>query len=226
MSVNVLKINFTHPTESVPVNNQKEMNSYIHRCIGNGNPYHDSFSDYAISSLQGGKLDKGTDMLVFEGNPYILMTLNNIGFGKDFVNGLLFKKETVFGMRYNGYELVEMKTHREYDIVTTVSPILLKVRGCDGVDKKVTIRDDGYIDMLKEHCVRKLKNNGIVDGTFDLVVRNPEKAKQKLIWVGDVFNPCTNISMYVYGKRETREKLYNLGFGNSTGSGFGFVKVY
>ena len=65
-----------------------------------------------------------------------------------------------------------------------------------------------------------------MDPTFKMEIINPHKAKSKCIWVGKVFNPCSNVRLRIYGKKKTRETLYNMGLGGSTGSGFGSVKLY
>ena len=42
----------------IPFKNQKELNSFMYRTLGDNNIYHDRFSDYSISSIQvGNKLN-------------------------------------------------------------------------------------------------------------------------------------------------------------------------
>ena len=60
-----LRINLTQPTADVPVNNQHNLNGFIHESFGKNNPYHNTFSDYSISSLQGGKLNSDKKTLNF-----------------------------------------------------------------------------------------------------------------------------------------------------------------
>ena len=71
-----------------------------------------------------------------------------------------------------------------------------------------------------------LKHCDIEEETFKMELIKPERCKKKNVWVGDVFNPISSVRLRVYGRKETREALYNLGIGNSTGSGFGAVKIY
>lgn len=217
----IVKVKFSKPTMDVPVNNQKELNSYIHKCLGANNKFHDAFSDYCVSSLQGGKLDFSTGMLYFEDVPYILFTTNNQEFTVQFLNGIMKNENTLFGMHYDGFEFSDFEVSNYFDKVFLVSPLLLKIK-----DKKISVKDDNYLQLLKEHCIKKLAHNGIVDETFDIEIRNENKAKVKKIMVGDVFNICSMVSFIIKGKKETRLKLYNLGLGTSTGSGFGFVKIY
>lgn len=226
----VTKIIFTKPKNSIPVSNQKEVNSYIHRCIGENNSFHDGFSDYCISSLQGGKLNIKTNMLEFEERPYILFTISQESKNYDIYNKLLRgvynKKNKLFDMCYHVVTMYDYKLAPEYDKIFMASPILLKKYDKENKKTiKITCKDDGFIELLKANCILKLKHAGIEDETFDIVLRNPEKAKKKIIMVGDVFNPCTMASFFIYGKKETREALYLMGLGNSTGSGFGMLKI-
>lgn len=215
-------IYFTKPNVNIPINNQKELNSFIHRCLGKDNKLHDAFSDYSISSLQGGKNDN--QILHFENEPYITISSLNFDFIGKMMYGAQFNNEKLFDMSVSRIEpLGEYNVNPYFDKIITISPILLK-----DIDKrkKLTIKDDNWLNRLNEQSKAKLKHLGIEDETFNIKVRNPEKAKTKNIHVGEVFNPCSMVSLEVYGKKETRIALYNLGLGNSTGSGFGSIKIY
>lgn len=225
----IIKINFTKPNTIIPVSNQKELNSYIHKCVGVNNKFHDAYSNYCISSLQGGRLNKITNNLEFEDAPYILFTMHdgNSEFANAFMNGVMKDKFTLFDMHYKNIEYKDFEVNEYYDIVYTVSPILLKKYNKEqGKDIKISVIDDGFIETLKEHCIKKLKNNGIEDSTFDIEFHNMEKSKVKKIMVGDTFNICSMCSLVVRGEKKTRKILYNLGIGNSTGSGFGMIKLH
>lgn len=215
----IIKINFTQPEQIVPVANQKELNSYIHKCVGKNNKFHDAFSNYCVSSLQGGKLNIEDNTLVFNEIPHIFVTTNNEKFTESFLNGVMQDKHTLFGMHYKNIEMLNFNINRDYDLIYMASPILLKRNNI-----KISYKDSNYIEALRDNCIAKLKYEGIEDETFDIELHNVEKSKVKKIMVGDVFNIATIASFIVRGKRETREKLYNLGLGNSTGSGFGMVK--
>lgn len=216
-------IYFTKPNVNIPINNQKELNSFIHRCLGKDNKYHDTFSDYSISSLQGGKYD-GNNSLIFTEEPYITVSSLNFEFIGKMMYGVQFNNEKLFDMTVLRIEpLGEFNVRQYFDKVVTISPILLK-----NIDRKtkLTIKDDLWLERLNEQSKNKLKYIGIEDETFHIEIRNKEKAKTKNIHVGEVFNPSTMISLEIYGKPNTRIALYNLGLGNSTGSGFGAIKVY
>ena len=206
----------------IPISNQKELNSYIHRCIGKDNEYHDSFSNYSISSIQGGKLNKSTGMLCFEEEPYIYISSPDSEFVQLLVVGAM-SGQKLFNMEFSKISLADFNSDKFCDTVITISPILLK-RESDGV--KITIDDDGWIDSLKSQCIKKLNRVGLTHNGFNIELRNPERAKKKMVYVGNVFNPCSQVSLKVYGDKKSRDYIYSVGFGNSCGSGFGSVKLY
>lgn len=209
----------------IPIDvSQKLLNGFIHGILGDNNPFHDKFSDYCISELQGMKLDKETRELCLDGdnNPYITVsTYKNQNFLRTLVDGLYSKDKAFGGLVLDKIEVFSHNVHKEWDIVVSTSPILLIV---DGI--KISIEDDGFVDHLKNHCVNKLKRNGIEDETFDVQIRRSDRAKKCLKYVGESWNICSRVSLYVTGKPSTREALYELGIGGSTGSGFGSVKLF
>lgn len=214
------KIFFTMPEKNIPVNNQKQLNSYIHRVLGHDNSYHDTFSNYAISSLQGGKLMPDGN-LKFESNPYIVVSSEDPTFIGLFLEGVQNMDEKFFDMSYLRIELGDYAVHEYFDKVNTISPILIKKDG-----KKLTIKDDGWLEAITENCIKKLEYKGVSTKGFNIEIRNPERAKKKIIYVGDVFNPCSMVSLKITGTKKARKTLYNLGIGNSTGSGFGTIEIY
>ena len=216
-----IKVFFTNPTMEVPVNNQEQMNSYIHKCLGVNNPYHDSFSDYAISSLQGGKL-KETGLSFNTCEPHLVVSSENMEFISDFMKGVQADTNTVFGMRFKRFEIDDFNVNPYFDKIITISPILLKNKD----NQKITFEDPEWIERLNEQSKQKLKYKGIEDPTFRVELRKPERGKKKLVWVGDVFNPASMVGLKVFGSKKARKTIYNLGFGNSTGCGFGSVKIY
>ena len=219
------KIVLTQPTELVPVNNQHYMNGFNHTIIGVNNKYHDKYSDYAISSLQGGKLCKDKKYLSFENEPYFYVSSNDLEFIGNFINNISTCNCSMFGMKFKRIDVMcDFIPNKYFDNIITISPIILYN---EDYTKKCTIKNDAnYIERLNKHCQSKLKHLGIVDDTFKIEIVKPECSKEKSIWVGDVFNPCTLSRFKVYGKKETRFTLYTLGIGCSTGSGFGSVEIF
>lgn len=218
-----IKIELTQPTESVPVNNQHFLNGFIFASFGKNCDRHDKFSDYNITSLQGGKLNDDKKTLSFpDSNPYFYISGSDefIGFA---VNAFANSTSSFFGMKFNKLDVTDdFKINEYFDHIVTISPIIVKNK--DG--KKITFKDSCWIERLTDNCKKKLSHIGISDPTFKLEIVNPHKAKEKCIWVGNTFNVCSNVRLKVYGDRKTRTMLYNMGLGGSTGSGFGGIKIY
>lgn len=203
----------------IPFINQKELNKFIYRTLGDGNKYHDAFSDYSISSIQGGKFfDK--NHIIFLNRPYIYVSSKNIDFLTTLTDNIEKRKYNFFNHYFDEIEIENFRLNEYCDKVNTLSPILLKRN-----DIKITFHDENFIESLKDNCVAKLKHFNIFDNSFNIEMINVDKAKKKLIVVGNTFNICSMIRMKIYGKRKTREILYDLGLGNSTGCGFGAVEV-
>ena len=218
-----IKINLTKPNTKVPVNNQHQMNGFIFSSFGKDSKYHDSFSDYCISSLQGGKLNEDKKTLNFNSCiPHFYISGNNEFIGMA-IDAFTNSTASFFGMKFHSIDVFDdFKVSESFDNVVTISPILLKNK--DG--RKITVNDENFIELLTEHCIKKLSHFGINDKTFKIEIINKNKSKAKCVWVGDIFNPCSMVRLKVFGKKNTRKMLYNVGLGCSTGSGFGNVKIY
>ena len=117
------KVIFTKPTDVIPFNNQKMLNSFIHKTIGH-NGYHDTFSEYNISGLQGGKYDAERGGLVYE-EPYIIISSPNEEFNMMIIEKLLQRKQTLFDMTVADIRFVELRLNARYDYISTLSPIIV-----------------------------------------------------------------------------------------------------
>lgn len=216
-----LIVNYTKNTEDVPQDNQRLLNTYIHKCLGNNNKYHDTFSDYAISSLQGGHTNE--KVVNFNDGGYFIISSNNIQFIEDIISGIQKNVDLFCGMKLSGVVISDFNAHKDYDIVLTISPILLKRS-----DSSICIfSDDDFIDVLETNCKNKLdKLNINLDlSDFKIELYKPEQSKVSVVKVKKHFNKASKIKMIVRGNLDARKSLYNLGFGKSTGSGFGSIKI-
>lgn len=218
-----IKIELTQPTESVPVNNQHFLNGFIFASFGKNCNKHDKFSDYNITSLQGGKLNDDKKTLSFpKSKPYFYISGND-EFIKFAVNAFVNSNASFFGMKFYNIDVTnDFKVNEYFDHIVTISPIIVKNKN----GKKISFKDSQWIENLTDNCKKKLEYLGINDPTFRLEIVNPHKAKEKCIWVGNTFNICSNVRLKVHGYKRTRTILYNMGLGGSTGSGFGGIKIY
>lgn len=224
-----LRITFTMPNQSIPVNYRHQMNGFIHKALGEGNPYHDTFSKYSVSSIQGGRINKESDMIVFDKfKPFFFVSSVDTVFLSKLVVGLCNKSLSLFGMKVDNIERNDFRPGKTCDRILTMSPIYLidpsTIKRSTG-KRRLTFKDDIWLDTLNTHCLNKLKHLGIEDDTFKIEMAEPEKARIRKIWVKDVYNITSKVFLDVKGKPETRAALYDMGLGGCTGCGFGSVRI-
>lgn len=220
-----LKLLFSKNDIPVPLSTQSNVNSFIHANLGTDNKYHDSFSDYSISTLQGGY--RRSQDIDYPKGGYVFVTTNNMDFINSLTVGLYNGNKTHlgWGMEYKGMDIIGLDINKKYDIVFTISPILLK----DHQTKRlITVKDDIFVDKLKDNCLKKLSRYFTPNQlrTFDITLFKGERSKTVNVIVKDIINQCSVVKLVVNGSPKVRETLYGLGLGNSTGCGFGAVKVY
>ena len=219
-----MKINlyFSYPSSPITINNQHDVNVFIHKVLGHNN-YHDAFSNYSISSLQGGKYI-GNDLIDFPNEqPWIQVSSSDSNFIFSLIMALNNTNNTLLGMKYDRFDRNDFSANEKYDIIYTISPILLKDK-----DLKITFRDDNWIEKLISNCKDKLArlDTPIIDDTFNIEIIDIKNAKVKKIMVKDnCWAIASQVILKVYGNKDTRIALYEMGIGGSTGSGFGSVKI-
>lgn len=242
-----IKIQFTNNTEIVPFNNQKFVNGFIHKTIGQNNEFHDKRSDYCVSLLRGGEISKDKNGLNFK-NGYIIVSTINPKFMLKLLNELIkgIKSEKgldfCFGMKVKDcIKIDDDIVNKNYFIAH--SPILLQERtklytrfytfeGIIEFDKCGNIKRNNSIDVNKklfDHTVNKLLSfNPNIDLTgFDIFFTNKSerlqnnKVKRIVIGQHNIVNYASACQIVIRGKQEIKDMLYHIGVGDSCGSGFG-----
>lgn len=224
-----IKINLTENLTNIPINNQELVNSYIHRCLGNNNSYHDNISNYSISNIRGGKLNNNKETLDIK-KPFIIVSSNDI----TFINSLLIGigNNNNFNDKYNilvtGIEFINEMLHDGFNLFKTLTPILLKekINGCK--KRTITVNDDDFIPKLKESIIRKIKmlspDSDLTN--FDIKLADNSIKKTKMITIKNVTSVGSLCDLIIVSNKKTAELIYNFGIGQSTGSGFGTVYEY
>lgn len=219
-----IRINFTANTSIVPFNNQQLVNSYIHKCLGHNNQYHDARNDSSISGLQGGKKVDATG-LSFSNGSFITVTSNDAVFLNTLLIGLMNNPEFTHGMKFNGVTHITESFINGWNHFATLSPFVIK----EYVDKKtyhfLTLDDDDFSSKLKAYLVNKLtKINPKLDLTdFEVNVPSHASHKVKRILVKNTINLANQCHVSIHCKKNVAELLYTIGLGQSTGSGFGTI---
>ena len=222
-----VKIKFTPNTQAVPIQNFSLMNSYIHKCIGHNNPYHDNKGSYNISSLQGGKKIYNADFLNFEEGGFICISAlsDDLKLIDVIMKGITDNPEFGFGMRFDGIEFMQDKFINGVNNFLTLSPILLKEKQIDQKDKHWTINDSDFEDVLTQRTIKKLlriRPDLNLKG-FKITIPKRDSNKVKHIMVKNVVNHASQCPVDITCSKEVAEIIYNIGLGQSTNSGFGCI---
>lgn len=220
------KINFKGTNDNVPFSTQASVNSYIHACLGNNNPYHDGKSDYNVSGLMGGGVNNNKSGLSFNDDAFIIVSSLDMQFMNTLLMGIISNQEFAYGMKLSDVEHVHEELFDGWNYFTTLRPILLKKdRSPKGRADYWTIDDPEYAAQLKSHIVGKLmKIDPKLDlSGFELKIPDRPFNKVKRIMVKNVPNFATNCWVSINAPKEAIRLIYHLGLGQSTGSGFGTV---
>lgn len=217
-----IKVNFSSSEAVFNDSLNKEVNGFINRILGKGNKYHGNISRYSISSLQGAtKKDNGYS---FPNGSYLFIASDDGEFIGKIMSGLMSNEDLyIRDMRYTNIEICDYDIGSKFDLVRTISPILVS----DG-RRMVTYKDDDFIDILTKKSRKKLIYFGL-DGkkanSLKLRLFHPENAKTASIPIGKAVNIGSKVMLYVEGHKDARKLIYEVGFGKCTGFGFGAVTV-
>lgn len=201
---------------------QDFVNSMIHRMLGKDNKYHDNFSNYSLTGLMGGKYVGGK--FYFNDGAHFYVSSTDEDFIKLIFESFSQNDELMMGhMKLLDVSFDDFEVQRDYDIVRTISPILLKDKG-----RTITFEDDDFIDILTRKSRQKLIHNGFTEKEAETLVLTPfhfENAKHTYVKVGKAVNKASSVMIVVRGDKKVRYAMYNMGFGKSTGCGFGSITI-
>jgi len=216
-----IKINFKGQ-DTLPFNNQHLLNSYVHKCLGRNNKYHNTKNNYCISSLQGGVKD--SDELRFDDAYFTISSLDE-KFINDFLIGILNNQNFNENLSFNGAEPVNEKFVNGWNYFYTLSPILIKNYASKKEYSFLTLDNENFEKEVKEYLIKKIS---AIDKTldlsnFDIKINYDNFHKVKKITVKNVINRCNLCYLNIFTNKKVSELLYNIGIGQSTGSGFGTI---
>jgi CRISPR-associated endoribonuclease Cas6 len=216
-----LKLKYSENTETVP-NNISIVNSFIHKCLGNNNKYHDTISNYCITRMMGGEVVDGGRNINYKNGGYIIVTSTDMVFIDKLVEGVMIN-DFGYGMKLLDVEYITENLYDGYNFFkTTDTGFILKKKDGTGFH---TIKDPDFIDVLKNHLmtkVLKIKPKADLTG-FNVEIENLSKAKVRRIFVKNTPNLSNVCQLKIIGNRDVIETIYNNGIGKSTGSGFGTI---
>lgn len=219
-----IKVNLSATENELPVHNQHIINSFIHRVLGKDNKYHDAKNNYSVSSLQGGTLIKDTENISFKDGGYI--TISSLE--TEFINSILvglYTKPFYNDMKVTGIEFIDEQLYDGWNHFVTLSPFIIK----EYVDKHtysfLTIDKSGFQTKVKEYLIKKIsKIDANLDlSNFDIEIKENINHKVKKVMVKNVINRANQCHISILTNKKVASLLYNIGLGQSTGSGFGTI---
>jgi CRISPR-associated endoribonuclease Cas6 len=221
-----IKIFLSQNTTEVPVNHQVFLNSYVHKCLGRNNEYHDAKNNYAISSLIGGFLNEEKQTVGFKNGAYFTVSSLDLVLINKILIGAMQNPSFGFGMEFKNVEHVSNETFfNGWNHFITLSPFIIKRY----IDKKrysfVTLDEFDFQTSVKRYLITKLtKIDKTLDlSDFDIIIPRNNGDKVKKVIVKNVLNLGNFCHISIHTNKKVAELLYNIGIGQSTGSGFGTI---
>lgn len=234
---------------SINIADQQHIANYlIHKLCLRYEDYRNIPSDYCISNIRGGKLDKKTGLLNFKSVGKIYITSDDKKFIDIIKSNISNINDNDYGIEFLSFDtLDDPKFYDGWNHFITLSPILFKDKfgGVDDMDtvldvnnflsKKedinksriITYNYDSYSSYMTNRVKKtllsinpKLNLNG-----FKMVVKkmDKERVRSMIVLTKGVYvnNYATHCNVDIYCSKYIAKIIYNIGIGQSTGSGFG-----
>jgi CRISPR-associated endoribonuclease Cas6 len=221
-----VKINLSANYVPVPIQNYTLMNAYINKCFGDNNDLHDKSGNYSISPIQGGRLMENRATLQFHDGAYFFISSIDPSVIDRFLKGMLKNLDFGFGMSFTGIEEVNERFFEGWNHFNTISPMLFRESKKDQPDRFVLFNEPGFESYVKERMVRKFKHlfpKYDFENEFDVAMKSSEGHKVKSILVKNRINKASQCSISIRCSKEMAQAIYDIGIGQSTNSGFGFI---
>jgi CRISPR-associated endoribonuclease Cas6 len=219
-----IKLKFKSNTDPIRNPLNSAINGFMNRILGDDNEYHGKFSNYSVSTMQGGKMDNDGILNFPNGGYFFISSPDN-----EFMNKLILclpdynSESYILDMKYDGFDICDFIPNKKYDIVRTISPIIAKE-----INNVITFHDDNFIEHIRYKSIKKLIHNGISEdcaNSIKFILFHPENAKTKLVKIKKQKNIANQVMFIVKGNIKARKALYELGIGKCTGFGFGSVEI-
>ena len=217
----VLNINFKGDAVFIGSLN-KEVNGFINRCLGKENKYHGHFSNYCVSTMQGGKMNR-EGIISFSDGGHIQVSSYDVDFINDLVSGIVANSDnlSIGSLQFKSIDIDAFRPFKEYDIIRTISPLYISKDG-----RSLTFKDNNFLEVLTEKSRKKLIYNGLSErkaNTLSFTLFHPEKAKTKMIEIGKQRNIGSQVMLYVNVAKASSTMIYEMSFWKCIGFGFGAV---
>jgi CRISPR-associated endoribonuclease Cas6 len=173
-----------------------------------------SFNDNAFEFPNGGK---------------IIVSTKDIDMLNTLLSGVSSNPDLKWGMKYTNIDFVDEHIYNGVNHFFTLSPILMKINLGDSQCRYVTIGDADFDEILTKRTIAKLQAISTKQELkldlrgFQIVSANNSKGRIMKVAVKNVVNKASHTIISVKSNKKVAELIYNLGLGQSTGSGFGCI---
>jgi CRISPR-associated endoribonuclease Cas6 len=219
-----IKVKFSPTNIELPINNQDLVNSFIHRVLGKDNKYHDAKNNYSISSLQGGTWIKDSNNISLKKGGYI--TISSLD--DEFIDKILMNLYiTPFhqNIKVIGIDFIDEKLYNGWNHFVTLSPFIIKKYEDKHKYTFLTVDEENFESKVETYLINKIsKINPNLDlSDFKIEIKNNKNHKSKKVLVKNVINKANLCHISIFTNKKVANLLYNIGIGQSTGSGFGTI---
>lgn len=207
----------------VPFDYQKNLAGVLHKWLGQ-NDMHDAISLYSFSWLHGGTAT--SEGVNFKNGASWFLSFFDDSKLKTIMSAILKDPKMFCGMRVIDIVIKETPDLSDVELFYLASPVLIKFRNMEtGKTTHYTYDDSQSSDLLKETVLHKMKDAGLpLDDTLEIFF-NKEYIGKKIKYVNykNVRNKSCLCPVFIKAKNETKQFIWNVGIGNSTGIGFGAI---
>lgn len=214
-------INTTSNNEIIPFDYQQKLIGVLHKWLGN-NELHDSISMYSFSWLMNGKIT--TTGYNFERGAKWFLSFVDDKYLKTVVKTILDDPAMFGGLVVSDVSILEDPDLSQRSQFYVASPIFIKRKVEDNI-KYYTFEDVEANQLMIDTINHKMELSGLpIDETlkisFDL---SYSKKKIKKVRIHKIDCKCNMCPVIIEGKESTKNFIWNVGVGNSTGAGFGAI---
>lgn|SRR5574344_2190383 len=217
-----LLIRTTNNNKIIPFDYQGMLIGTLHKWLGY-NDIHDKISLYSFSWLKGTTMS--SEGFNCNGGSNWFVSFHESQYIKSIVKSIMYSPEMFCGLTVTDVIIKEDPNFSEVSNFNLASPILLKQKINNGTVMHYTFNDNNVNNLLEDTIRHKMKIANIPeDITLKISIdKSSLDCKTKLVKIHNIENKCFYSPIHIEGQEITKRFIWNVGLGNSTGSGFGSI---
>lgn len=220
-----LSLTLAPNTDPVPFNHLHRLTGALHKWLGPDNALHDGPSLYSIGWLKGGRAEDGA--LTFPDGAHWQLSFYRESIAEEVFEGTQAEPEVAYGMHVLRVEREPTPEFGSMYCFTVGSPVLTRQRREDGGRDHLTYNDPDADATLTRTLRHKMEVAGLDELAREVIVgfdRSYDNPRTKLVTYKDVDFRGSICPVLVAGSPTTVQFAYDVGIGELTGSGFGFLE--